>query len=554
MAAITGSELNPVTRAAAVAALRATTQANPIDILVIGGGVVGAGAAFDAASRGLTVGLLERRDYASGTSSRSSRLAHGGLRYLEQREFALVHEALTERGLLLERIAPHLVRPVPFILPVTRRWQVPYFGVGVELYDMLSRAGAYGGRMTRPKMLGREAARLVAPCLNPEVIDGAVTFHDAQIDDARHVLALVRSAADMGARVANSVEVTGFIRFGDRVVGVQAHDLVQGARFEVHARAVVSAAGVWTDGLRDLLGGEPQATVRQSKGVHLVVPRAAIRSSSAVITRTPASVLFLLPWGDRWIVGTTDTDFDGDPDNPDVSESDVTYLLEQANRWLLTPLSPADVIGSYAGLRPLVQQGLAEESSAKVSREHAVSRPVPGIVMITGGKYTTYRVMARDVIDAAIVERAAIIAAPVDACRTDQLPVIGAEGFSESWNGRAEVAAEYGLSVETVEFLLRRHGSHVGEVLSLGAADRALFEPLDADAPYLRAEVIHGVTHEGARTIEDVLLRRMRIGMEIPNRAESVVNPVADLMASALGWDADERAAAVADYSVPISK
>lgn len=548
MAVTTGSELSPVARFDALSALRAATREAPLDVLVVGGGVVGAGSAYDAVTRGLRVGLLERHDFASGTSSRSSRLAHGGLRYLEQGEFALVREALTERGLLLERIAPHLVSTVPFILPVTRKWQVPYFGAGVELYDVLSRLGAYGGRTARPRMLGREAARAVAPCLDPAVVDGAVTFHDAQIDDARHVLALVRSAAESGAHVASRVEVTGLLRVGARVVGVRARELESGEAFEIHARSVLGAVGVWTDKLRDMLGGSPAPSVRQSKGVHLVVPRAAIRSSSAVITRTPVSVLFLLPWGERWIVGTTDTDFDGDLDEPRATAADVDYLLEQANRWLLRPLTRGDVLGVYAGLRPLASTGLAGEATTRLSREHAVARPVPGLVLVTGGKYTTYRVMARDAVDAAVAERATTSAGRVVPCRTDQLPVLGADGFVESWAGREEVAAEFDLPVETVEFLLRRHGSEVDEVLSLGAANRGLFERVEPRAGYLRAEVVHAATHEGARDIEDVLLRRTRLALEVPHRAAACAETVAGLIGPVLGWDAAERRERVAAY------
>ena len=548
MGLIAGSEMNPTTRAGAIAALRGTTAEEPLDILVIGGGVVGAGAAFDAVTRGLAVGLVERRDLAVGTSSRSSRLAHGGLRYLEQGEFALVHEALTERGLLLERIAPHLVTPVPFILPVTRRWQVPYFGVGVELYDMLSRIGAYGGRMSRPRMLGREAARAVAPCLNPDVIDGAVTFSDAQIDDARHVLALARAATEAGAHIALGVEVVGLLRMGDRVVGVRAMDLGSSTEFEIHARAVIGAVGVWADSLRAMLGLVGGSSVRQSKGVHLLVPKSAIRSTSAVITRTPASVLFLLPWNDCWIVGTTDSDFVGDPSEPGVTAEDIEYLLSQANRWLLHKLTARDVIGSYSGLRPLVHDPSSSDPTTKLSREHAVTRPTPGLVLITGGKYTTYRVMARDVVDAAVAERAAFVSSPVDPCRTDELPVVGAEGFQESWEGRVEVAAEHDLPVSTVEFLLRRHGSHIDEVLALGAADRTLFDRLHPGAAYLRAEVVHATTHEGARTIDDVLRRRTRLALEVPDRAIVTAPIVAGLMAETLGWDADDQVEAVAEY------
>ena len=539
--------LGPDERRAALAALRATTAAEPLDVLVVGAGVVGSGAALDAAARGLRVGLVEQRDIASGTSSRSSRLAHGGLRYLEQREFALVHEALTERGLLLDRISPHLVRPVPFLFPVTRRgWERPYVGAGIALYDLLSRVGAYGGTMPRPKQLSRAAVAGIAPGLDADELVGAVRYHDAQTDDARHTVALARSAAARGAAVATGVEVVGLLREGERVVGASVRT-DDGESFDVHADVVLGAVGVWTDRLRELLDPDAPRDVRQSKGVHLVVPREAFRSSSAVIARTASSVLFLLPWGEHWLVGTTDTDDVGPLDEPSVTGEDVAYLIDQANRWLARPLTVEDVVGVYAGLRPLLSAGDADDPTATLSREHAVVAPAPGLVYVAGGKWTTYRVMAADVVDAAVE---ALLArrperAPVPECTTDQIPVVGADDFGAAWADRERTTRASGLDLVTVEHLLRRHGDRTADVLELVAAEPDLGRLLHPGASYLRAEVVLAASHEGARTLDDALTRRLRLTTEVRDAGSSVAADAAALTARVHGWDADEQRAAV---------
>lgn len=549
--------LNPLQRAADIDRLRAAGADNPLDVLVVGGGVVGAGAALDAATRGLTVGLIEQRDLAAGTSSRSSRLAHGGLRYLENREFALVHEALTERGLLLDRIAPHLVRPLAFLLPmVGPTWEKPYFGAGVTLYDLLSRVGAYGGTLPRPKTLSRAAVRGVAPGLAVDRIKSAVRFYDAQIDDVRHVLALARTAVAEGAAVVTHCRAVGVLREHldaerERVVGVRVD--VEGEQFPVHARCVLSATGVWTDEFRDVAGiARDGSHVRQAKGVHLIVARDRITCSSAVIARTPVSVLFLLPWGeDYWLIGTTDTDYEGDLNEPRASDDDIDYLLEQANRWLADPLTRHDIIGVYCGLRPLVAAQMihdSDEGTAELSREHVVLRPLPGLVMIAGGKYTTYRVMAADAVDAAVAERAAFVAGEPPASRTHEVPVVGAHGFAELWQARSRLAREWHLPEAAVVHLLRRHGDRAATVAGLIGADPALAERLHPDAPYLRAEAVVAARDEGARTVEDVLMRRTRIALETRDLGWAAVAATAAILAEELGWSDEEREAQVRTY------
>jgi glycerol-3-phosphate dehydrogenase len=545
---MTTGRLDPAERARALDRL----EHGEVDVLVVGGGVVGAGAALDAVSRGLTVGLLERRDWAAGTSSRSSRLAHGGLRYLEQFEFGLVHEALTERGLLLETLAPHLVRPVPFVLPLTKGWERPYVGAGVALYDVLSRVSRKGGTLPGHRHLTRKAALRLAPALRPDSLTGAIGYFDAQIDDARHTLALVRTAAAHGAYAANGVEVTGFLRDGDRVVGVEARDVTAGRALEIRARRVIGATGVWTEDTRALLGGADADAlpVRPSKGVHLIVARDRIDSRTAVITRTPTSVLFLLPWGEQWLVGTTDTPYDGDRDEPEATEADVAYLLDQANRWLVDPLTRDDVIAVYAGLRPLLAgtsaQQPADDETARLSREHAVRQPAPGFVTIAGGKYTTYRVMAADVVDAAVEG----LAGDVPASRTESLRLVGADGFAELMGQCAFLGAEHGLTEAEVRRLLHRYGGTIDEVLAPVAADPGLGARLHPESPVLRCEIVYAATHEGALGLEDVLSRRTRLALQARDGGRSVAAEVAALVGPVLGWDADRQAREAAAYIV----
>src|SRR4051795_1589315 len=356
---------------------RARVADEVVDVLVIGGGVTGAGAALDAASRGLSVALLEARDWAAGTSSRSSKLIHGGLRYLEQFAFPLVHEALQERARLVQTIAPHLVTPLPFLLPLTAPvWQRAYYGAGVALYDALGAALAADRGMPTHRHLSRRATLEAFPALRPDAVVGAIRYWDAQVDDARHTLAVVRTAAGYGARALASARVTGLLRDGSvgagggamaPVVGVRVADLTDGTSFEVRARSVIAATGVWSDDVGAMLdsGGPdaqaPSLRVRASKGVHLVVPRAAIAgndvSPTGLILRTPTSVLFVIPWGSHWIVGTTDTPWRLDRAHPAASSADIDYLLGQLNRVLTRPVTAADIVGVYAGLRPLPARG-----------------------------------------------------------------------------------------------------------------------------------------------------------------------------------------------------
>jgi glycerol-3-phosphate dehydrogenase len=543
---VTTGPLDPEQRRRALAQLAGGT----VDVLVVGGGVVGAGAALDAATRGLTVGIVEQGDWAGGTSSRSSRLAHGGLRYLEHGEFGLVHEALGERGLLLDRLAPHLVRPVRFVFPLTKGWERPYVGAGVALYDVLARFGAGGGTLRGHRHLTRRAALRLFPALDPGALVGALTFLDAQIDDARHTLATVRTAVAHGALAASRVQVTGFRRDGERVVGVEGWDRLAEAPVQLSARVVVAATGVWGARTRALLdGGAAGSVVTPSKGVHLVVPRRAIDAQTALIARTATSVLFLLPWGSNWLVGTTDTvwrgELDVDQGGVDVEEGDVDFLLAEANRWLRRPLTREDVVGVYAGLRPLVTEADVQETT-KVSREHVVSRLAPGLVSVAGGKYTTYRVMAADVVDAATEELPDMLRPGPS--RTEGVPLVGAEGFGRLWEERHRLTATHRLPLPVIEHLLRRHGDQTPRVLALVEAAPELAEPVVEGSPYLGAEIVHAAAEEGPLSLDDVMHRRTRLGTEVVDGARSAAAAVAELMAGPLGWDREEARRQVAAY------
>jgi glycerol-3-phosphate dehydrogenase len=519
--------LSPAAREQALQAMGDTE----LDVLVIGGGVVGTGAALDAATRGLSVGLVEARDFASGTSSRSSKLIHGGLRYLEMLDFRLVAEALAERGLLIETLAPHLVRPVPFLYPLKLRgWERLYAGSGVALYDALSLLSGRSRGVPHHRHLTRNGALRVMPSLRKDSLVGALQYYDGQVDDARHTMFLARTAAAYGAHVANRARVTGLLREGERVVGAVVHDQESGESIRIRAQQVVNATGVWTDDTQGLAGERGQFHVRASKGIHLVVPRDRIRGDSGLILRTEKSVLFVIPWGRHWIIGTTDTDWSLDKAHPAASAADIDYLLEHVNAVLREPLTHEDVEGVYAGLRPLLSG--ESESTSKLSREHAVAHTVPGLVVVAGGKYTTYRVMARDAVDEAV--RA--IDAKVPPSVTESIPLLGAEGFAAMKNARHLLAQRYGVHVARVEHLLGRYGSLATEVLDLVAGDPTLGEPLAGASDYLRAEIVYAASHEGARHLDDLLARRTRISIETFDRGIGAMEEAARLAAPVLGW------------------
>jgi len=509
------------------------------DVVVIGGGVVGSGAALDAATRGLRVALVEARDFASGTSSRSSKMFHGGLRYLEQLEFGLVREALHERELSLRTLAPHLVKPLPFLFPLTRRlWERPYVAAGIFLYDQL------GGAKSVPaqKHLTKAGALRLAPGLKRSSLIGGIRYYDTVVDDARHTMTVARTAAHYGAVVRSSSQVVSLLREGDRVIGVRVRDSEDGAITEVRGHVVVNATGVWTDEIQALSKQRGRFRIRASKGVHIVVPRDRIVSEVAIILRTEKSVLFVLPWGTHWIIGTTDTEWNLDLAHPAATKADIDYILEHVNTVLATPLTDDDIDGVYAGLRPLLA-GESEETS-KLSREHAVAVPAPGLVAIAGGKYTTYRVMGADAIDAA----SEFIPARVAPSITEKVPLTGADGYFALINQTEHVGARYGLHPYRVRHLLDRYGSMIGEVLAMAEGRPELLTPITAAPVYLKVEAAYAVAAEGALHLEDVLARRMRISIEYPHRGVECAREVAEIVAPTLDWDTEDIEREVATY------
>jgi glycerol-3-phosphate dehydrogenase len=533
------AKLGPEERASSIEALRT----KELDILVIGGGIVGTGCALDAVTRGLRVGMVEARDWASGTSSRSSKLVHGGIRYLEQLDFRLVREALTERGLLLQRIAPHLVKPVRFLYPLmTPVVERAYVGAGMLLYDIFSYTGGRPPGVPHHRHLSKSQVRRAIPSLTSDALIGGITYYDAQVDDARYVASLARTASFYGAHVASRVRVEGFLKVGERVVGVQAHDLETDERFEIHAKQVVNATGVWTDDTQAMVGERGQFKVRASKGIHLVVPRDRFQSTMGLLLRTEKSVLFVIPWGRHWLIGTTDTDWNLDKAHPAATAADIDYLLEHVNRLLSVKLTRDDVEGVYAGLRPLLA-GESEETS-KLSREHLVGHSVPGLVVIAGGKLTTYRIMAKDAIDAAVSS----LDGKVPESVTENIGLLGAEGYQAAWNKRAKIARAFGVHKVRIEHLLNRYGVLTDELLDLIRERPELGNPLPGADDYLEAEVVYAATHESALHLEDVLARRTRISIEAWDRGVSAAPVAARLMGEALGWSSEKQANEVNNY------
>ena len=503
---------------------------------MIGGGVTGVGCALDAATRGLKVGLVEQRDLASGTSSRSSKLLHGGLRYLESRDFALVREALHERGLLAKTVSPHLVRTISFMIPLTRRfWQRIYFGAGVLLYDLLARTGKHP--LAFHRHLGRKATLKLAPALKRSSIRGAIIYQDAQIDDARHTLAIARTAAHHGAAIVTSTRVTGLLIEDvdgvETVVGAELRDLETNTDYECRATKVVNATGVWLDDIHDMVAPSSLA-VRAAKGVHLVVGRDCIDSDCGIVLRTARSVLFLIPWGEHWLLGTTDTEWEFDRAHPAASSADIDYILDHANEALERPLTRADILGVYVGLRPLLDT--SADDTATVSREHAVAEPISGLVSIAGGKYTTYRVMAADAINAAVDG----LPGNVPPSCTQDVVLLGSDEW-QHWSQQADALAEVSaLDRDIVERLLWRHGNRIVDVLEIAEFDPSLAAQVPGGT-YIAAEVVHAARHEGALHLDDVLARRLRISIEGEERGNLAAESVASLMARELGWSDQRR-------------
>lgn len=529
------SQLSPAERAEALDRM----EREIFDIAIIGGGVTGAGTALDAASRGLSVALVEQRDWAAGTSSRSSKLVHGGIRYLEQFEFALVREALREQNLMITTLCPHLVRPIRFLMPLTRPIiDRVYIGAGVLLYDTLPGARS----LERHRHWTRRGALARFPGLKRSALVGAIEFSDAQVDDARHTLALVRTAATHGAAVASSASVTNLIETGSRVTSAEVECLESGRRIALRARQFINATGVWTDEVQSM-AGRGRIRVRASKGIHIVVPRDRIPGDCGLVLRTKMSVLFVIPWKHHWIIGTTDSDWKLDLAHPAASRSDIDYLLETLNRVLAAPLHREDIEGVYAGLRPLLHG--ESDATSQLSRTHAVSQSVSGLITVAGGKYTTYRVMAEDAIDLA----ARSFEVKVPASCTDSIPLVGSDnGYPAVWNRREAIARESGLHLQQIEHLLSRYGTRIFDLLEMISERPELADSIPGTKTYLCVEAAYGASHEGALHLEDVLTRRTRISIETFDRGTQAAERVAQEMGSVLGWDTDRRDREIEHY------
>jgi glycerol-3-phosphate dehydrogenase len=508
--------------------------AEPFDVLVIGGGITGAGVALDAASRGLRTGLVERDDFASGTSSKSSKLVHGGLRYLQQKEFRLVYENLYERQIIL-RNAPHLVRVLPFLIPVLSRDGLinpkiaRALGWALWAYDLTG--GARVGKLH--KRIDKEEALAHMPTMPADKLAGAYLYYDAQADDARLTLTIARTAAEHGAVIANRAGVTG-LRKDERGRVRGATVVADGNEIEVQARVVVNAAGVWADDVRALDEATHPDSIRPAKGIHITVPWGKVRNDIAAIIPVPKDKrsIFVVPWGDFTYIGTTDTDYDGPIDDPQCTPDDISYLIDAMNLVLREPISTADIVGTWAGLRPLMKGGSVGEKTADLSRRHAVRTSDGGVISITGGKLTTYRRMAADTVDAIAEDFGR-----GGSSRTKRLPLLGAVG-----------------SAPADDHLARRYGSLAADVLALIEADASLGELLVPGLPYRKAEAIYATRHEMATTLDDVLSRRTRARLLARDATATAADDIARLIAPELGWDEAEIVRQVDHYRAAITE
>ncbi len=547
--------------------LRRLTETT-FDVVVVGGGITGVGCALDAASRGLRTALVERDDFASGTSSKSSKLIHGGLRYLQQGDVRLVYEALAERQ-RLRRNAPHLVRTLPFLLPVFggKGGVIPKklsraLGSAMWMYDLTG--GARIGKLH--KRISADEAYAHMPTLKRDRLAASYLYYDAEADDARLTLTVARTAAiDFGAVVVNRAQVNAIGEPGSaawngddgdpplRLVEVEA-TLADGSTttLEVRTAAVVNAAGVWADEVRHLDEGTDPDSIRPAKGIHITVPWDKVRNDIAAVIPVPGDKrsVFVVPWGEFTFVGTTDTDYDGPLDDPQCTPEDVDYLLGAINGAVVEPLGREDVVGTWAGLRPLVKQSDSGRTS-DLSRRHSVVHSASGVVTVTGGKLTTYREMAADTIDHLLTH---VLTTPTvrdrvrRRSRTKRLRLRGADG----WEAAASAPPPPGLDADAMAHLAGRYGNEATAVAALVTENPTWGEPLVEGLPYLRAEAVWAARQEMATGIDDVLSRRTRARLQLRDASAAAAVVVADLLGDELGWSAERRSAEVAAYQQAI--
>ncbi len=523
------------------------------DVLVIGGGITGAGVALDAAARGYRVALVEKADFASGTSSKSTKLAHGGIRYLPQFDFAMIREGVIERGLMV-RHAPFLVRPLPFVIPVYEHMPWPSslpvrpptdFGlalvldIGLWMYDLMA------GRLNigRHKRISAEETLRRVPKLRHAGLKKALLYYDAQTNDAQLTVTVLRTAAQFGAVVTNYTQVTGFTRANGKLNGAVVCDVLTGQEVTVSARHIINATGVFAEQVAALTGDESKATVEPSKGIHLVVARERLRISNTAVVLPETEdgrILYIIPWSARAIIGTTDTGT-GDLDDPQASPADIAYLLKHVNKYLEADLTDDDILSVYAGYRPLVKSRGAR--AAELSRTHVVLQEVNGMVTIVGGKLTTYRRMAQDTVDVLSKRDGMPTSHP-----TQKLLLSGAIGWRSTRHTIEARGQQLELAQDSIEHLAFTFGSNAHAVLDLIEKDERLGKRLLSDLPYLLAEVVYACQAEMAMTLEDVLARRTRIILEDADRGAGIAPEVAALIADELGWSSDYTRAQVEKY------
>ncbi len=497
-------------RAPMLERLRSTSE--PFDMVIIGGGATGLGAAVDAISRGHSVALVERDDFAKGTSSRSTKLVHGGVRYLRQGNISLVLEALRERG-RLTRNAPHLVHDLAFVIPSYTWWEGPFYGIGMKVYDRL--AGNLG--LAPSRMLGREDTIALIPTVETEGLTGGVIYHDGQFDDARLAVNLAQTAADLGAVVVNHCACTGLIKENGMVTGIEARDAETGEDFRLQARAIINATGVFVDSIRRLDEPTIKPLVTVSQGIHVVLPKSFLPGNSALMIPKTADgrVLFAVPWHDRVVVGTTDTPMDGPSEEPRALAEELAFVMEHARQYLAKDPADTDVLSVFAGQRPLVRSGSDDGDTAALSRDHTVVVAESGLITITGGKWTTYRKMGADVIDHA--------------------ETVAGVGPRRSLTEDLRI---HGWTLENfAEPALRSYGSDASAVASLIRTQPSMATPLHPSLPYVEGEVVWHARKEMARTVEDVLARRTRALLLDAQASIAAAPAVARLLASELGHD-----------------
>ena len=531
-------------------------ESTDFDVVVIGGGITGVGCALDAASRGLRVALIERDDFASGTSSKSSKLVHGGIRYLQQGDIRLVYEALAERQ-ILRRNAPHLVKVLPFLIPifstkgVVNRKLARAMGTAMWMYDLTG--GLRIGKMH--KRVSKKQALEWFPTLPADKLMPSYLYYDAEADDARLVVTVARTAAlRFDATLVNRTEVVDLRKDSNgNVNGVTVK--ADGRTFTVSAKAVVNAAGVWSDDVRALDEAEHPRSIRPAKGVHITVPWSKVRNTVAAVIPVPGDKrsVFVVPWGQFTFVGTTDTDYTGPIDDPQCNENDVEYLLRALNGSITETVTTDDILGTWAGLRPLVADPEASGRTADLSRRHKVRRSDSGVVTITGGKLTTYREMAADTIDEVLSEvlDADRITRFRRRSKTKHIKIHGANGYEDLVDSADTISP---LGGDQVRRLANRYGSDATTVLAIAESDQSLAEPLVPGLHYLRAEAIFAVRYEMATTVDDILSRRTRARLETRDASADAAAAVAALLAPELGWDEAEQARQVADYRARIDE